>query len=121
MLGFRLVFTSNGSVTPTVNGVQVRALPAVPRSELVQVPLLCFDFERDKFGVPQGYEGAAKARWLRLRDAVRDGDVIRFQDLTNGESLEAVVEDMQFDQIAPPSKAVSGFGGIIMITVRTTT
>lgn len=114
----KLTLAPTGANSPVVDGWQLRALPALQRQELVRLPLLCFDFERDQKGQQVGYEGYALARWQTLRDAVRTGDTLRWKDHNTGEVLTCVVEDMVFQQVAPPVNA-SGFGGVLTVTVRT--
>lgn len=103
---------------PTMDGWQLLSLPAPSRQELIRAPLLCFDFERDSHGQEWGYEGAAAARYQALRDAVRDGSPVNFQDLNTGETIRCQVDSLTFQQVAPPSNT-SGFGGILTVTVRT--
>lgn len=123
VMAFKFTLTTDGTNTPTVSSYQVRSLPAIQRAELIQLNLICFDFERDKFGVNNGGMGTALDRYLALVNAVRAGDIVRVQDLSNDESVEAIVEDMQFKQQAPPNPTlvVAGFGGVVTITVRTVT
>lgn len=109
---------STPSTGPTVDGWQLRALPAVRRQELLRVPFLCFDFERDGKGQQSGYEGWAWARYAALKAAVDDGEVVTFQSFRTGESVSAVVDDLGFQQVSPPSTA-SGFGGVLTVTART--
>lgn len=82
------------------------------------LPLLCFDFEKDRNGVRWGYEGAALDRWQELRDGVRSGDVVRFQDLSRDETFLVIVEDIRFTQTNPPSPNQRGYGGIIQVQMR---
>lgn len=102
---------------PTVQGWQFKAVPATTRRELIQIPLICFDFQRDKYDAQLGYEGFALDRYSLLRDTIRNGMHVTFQDLSMGESLQVVVEDMQFEQMAPPG-IQSGFGGVLTVNLR---
>lgn len=117
----KLTLTRDGttaSLGPTVDGWQLRALPSVRRQELVRVPLLCFDFERDSKGQQVGYEGWAWARYQAVKAAVDDSEVVTFQSFRTGESVSCVVEDVVFQMVSPPVTA-SGFGGVLTVTVRT--
>lgn len=110
------------STTPTTGPVlenwQMRAVPSPTRAELMQIPLMCFDFEEDEYGQMYGFEGAALARWVELRDEVRDSRTIRIQNFNTNESYICVVEELSFKQTASPTKS-SSFGGVILCTVRT--
>jgi hypothetical protein len=54
-----------------------------------------------------------------LEEIEKTGDVLTWQDLTTGESRQAVIEQVTFTRMTPPDKRFDGFGGIIEITVRT--
>lgn len=99
-------------------GYQLKALPASTRSRMIQLPLLCFDRERDKTGSPRGGVGTAASRLFALEAMERDGTPVQLQDFTTGESVVCVVEQVRFVQDAPPS-GKPGFGGLILATLRT--
>lgn len=111
-------YSTDTTLGPTVEAWQLSALPAVDRQELIRASLLCFDYERDRHGVQHGYDGFALVRWSALREAVRDGGIVRWQELGSGEAFQVTVEELSFEEVAPPDDA-SGFGGIITITLRT--
>jgi len=54
-----------------------------------------------------------------LEDIEGNGDVITWQDLTTGESRQAVIEQVTFTRLTPPDKRFDGFGGVLQITIRT--
>lgn len=121
-LGFKLTLnrsTADTTVSPTVRGIQVKALPAVNRQEILQIPLLCFDFESDMHGNKKGGNGTAKDRYLAVFRDTKLGDIILIQDFHTGENFQAIVEELQFQQVAPPRPNTSGFGGILTIQART--
>ena len=120
-LGFK--FTMKRSSTdntkgPLFTGYQLKALPAVPRQRLIQYPLLCFDRESDKFGVMVGYEGRAYDRMEQLEAVENAGDTIRIEDFRTGESYLGLIEEMDFINRTPTDKRYSGFGGILIVTIR---
>lgn len=118
--GVRLDLTRDGVTLtsgPTVTGWQLKAVPASTRKEMIRVPLLCFDFQRDTFKQQSGYPGFALDRYRLLRDTIRDGAVVTFQDLSSDEEVKVVVEDIQFEQFAPPG-IEAGFGGILTVEMR---
>jgi hypothetical protein len=107
------------SLGPTFKGYQVKATIATPRRRLIKFPVYCFDVETDRFNVVIGYEGRAFERIQALEEVEKTGDVLTWQDLTTGESQQAVIEEVVFTRMTPPDRRFDGFGGIMQITVRT--
>lgn len=107
------------SAGPIFKGYQAKATIATPRQRIMRFPVYCFDVETDKYNVQVGYEGKAQARLLALEELEGSGDVLTWQDLTTGESRQAVVEQISFTRMTPPDKRFDGFGGVIDITIRT--
>jgi len=121
-LGFK--FTLNRSSTdvtkgPLFTGYQIRSLPATPRQRLIQYPVFCYDHESDKFGNEVGYEGSAYERMSQLEAIENVGDTIRVQDMRTGESYLGIIEEMDFMNKTPEDKRFSGFGGTLLVTIRT--
>jgi hypothetical protein len=121
-LGFR--FTLSRSATdstkgPLFTGYQLKSLPAVPRQRLIQYPVFCYDHESDKFSNEVGYEGSAYARMSQLEAIENIGDTIRVQDFRTGESYLGIIEEMDFINRTPEDKRFSGFGGTLLVTIRT--
>ena len=121
-LGFR--FTLSRSSTdatkgPLFTGYQLKSLPAVPRQRLIQYPVFCYDHESDKFGNEVGYEGSAYSRMSQLETVENAGDTIRVQDFRTGESYLGIIEEMDFMNKTPEDKRFSGFGGTLLVTIRT--
>jgi hypothetical protein len=121
-LGFR--FTLSRSTTdvtkgPLFTGYQLKSLPAVPRQRLIQYPVFCYDHESDKFGNEIGYEGSAYERMSQLEAVENVGDTIRVQDMRTGESYLGIIEEMDFMNKTPEDKRFSGFGGTLLVTIRT--
>ena len=108
--------TSSG---PTFKGYQIKSTIATPRVRLIKFPVYCFDTETDKYNTLVGYEGRAFDRIRLLEDIEKTGDVITWQDLSIGESQQAVIEQVSFTRMTPPDRRFDGFGGIIEITIRT--
>jgi hypothetical protein len=120
-MGFKFTLTRDTSITtagPLFTGYQLKALPAVPRQRLIQYPLFCFDKEADKFGVQVGYEGSAWARMQQLEAVENAGDTIRIEDFRTGESYIGLIEEMDFINRTPQDKRFSGFGGTLVVTIR---
>ena len=104
---------------PTFKGYQTKATIATPRNRVIRFPVYCFDIETDRFNTVVGFEGRAFERIQLLEEIEKTGDVLTWQDLTTGESRQAVIEQVTFTRMTPPDKRFDGFGGIIEITVRT--
>ena len=104
---------------PLFKGYQAKATIATPRQRIVQFPVYCYDIETDRYNVLLGYEGRAFDKIRLMEDIEANGDVITWQDLTTGESRQAVIEQVTFTRLTPPDKRFDGFGGILQITIRT--
>ena len=120
-LGFKFTLsrsTTDVSKGPLFTGYQLKSLPATPRSRLIQYPLMCFDHETDKFGVEIGYENSAFERMSELETTENAGDTITVQDFRTGESYIGIIEEMDFVNRTPTDKRFSGYGGLLLVTVR---
>jgi hypothetical protein len=111
--------TTDTTTGPTFKGYQAKATIASPRNRVIRFPVYCFDIETDRFNTVVGFEGRAFERIQLLEEIEKTGDVLTWQDLTTGESRQAVIEQVTFTRMTPPDKRFDGFGGIIEITVRT--
>jgi len=121
-LGFKFTMTRSStdvSKGPLFTGYQLKSLPAVPRQRLIQYPIFCYDHESDKFGNEIGYEGSAYERMSQLETIENVGDTIRVQDMRTGESYLGIIEEMDFMNKTPEDKRFSGFGGTLLVTIRT--
>jgi hypothetical protein len=121
-LGFQFTLTrSSTDVTkgPLFTGYQIKALPAIPRQRLIQYPLSCFDHESDHFGVEVGYEGSAYVRMSQLENIENVGDTIRVEDFRTGESFIGLIEELDFRNATPSDKRFTGYGGLLLVTIRT--
>ena len=104
---------------PAFKGYQLKAVPASPRQRIIKVPLMNYDTETDKYNSTIGYEGRAKDRLLALEAAEANGDIVTWQDFRTGEIQQCLIEEVLFTDITPPDKRLTGFGGIISLTIRT--
>ena len=121
-LGFKFTFSRSTTDTtkgPLFTGYQLKSLPAVPRQRLIQYPVFCYDHESDKFSNEVGYEGSAYSRMSQLETIENAGDTIRVQDFRTGESYIGLIEEMDFINKTPEDKRFSGFGGTLLVTIRT--
>jgi hypothetical protein len=121
-LAYKFIMYRDGtdpSKGPQFKGYQAKATIATPRQRVVQFPVYCYDIETDRYNVLLGYEGRAFDKIRLLEDIEGNGDVVTWQDLTTGESRQAVIEQVTFTRLTPPDKRFDGFGGILQITIRT--
>jgi hypothetical protein len=120
-LGFKFTLARSATdVTkgPLFTGYQVKSLPAIPRQRLIQYPLMCYDHEMDKFNNEVGYQGAAYDRMSQIEAVENVGDTIRIEDFRTGESYIGLIEEMDFINRTPPSQRFNGYGGVLLVTIR---
>ena len=120
-LGFLFEFTrdtTNSALGPKFTGYQVNTLPSIPRQRLIQYPAMCYDFEMDKFNNQAGYDGAAYNRQQVLERIEDVGDTVLVQDFRTGESYLGLIEEQDFINRTPTDKRYSGYGGVLLITIR---
>ena len=121
-LGFKFTFSrsaTDATKGPLFTGYQLKSLPAVPRQRLIQYPVFCYDHESDKFSNEVGYEGSAYNRLSQLEAIENVGDTIRIQDFRTNEEYLGIIEEMDFINKTPEDKRFSGFGGTLLVTIRT--
>ena len=104
---------------PVFKGYQLKALPANPRNRIIKVPLMNFDIETDKYNTTIGYEGRAFDKLAALETAESNGDIVSWQDFRTGETQQVLIEQVLFNDVTPPDKKLTGFGGTISLTIRT--
>ncbi len=106
------------SDNPVMTGYQVSAIPAPDRTELIEVPVMLFDFEVDRQGNRYGRPGGAYLRYRTLKEMEDAASTITWRDFTTGESSEAYVERVSYQRVTPPTRHKDGNGGICKITLR---
>ena len=112
-------FSTDSTKGPIFNGYQLKALPSIPRQRLIQYPISCYDREVDVMGVQVGYENRAFENMIGLETIENTGDSIRIEDFRTGEAYLGLIESIQFINKTPTDKKNSGFGGILLLTIRT--
>jgi hypothetical protein len=120
-LGFRFTMyrdSNDATQGPLFTGYQIKALPAIPRQRLIQYPVMCYDHEMDKFNNEVGYEGSAFDRMSQLEAVENIGDTIRIEDFRTGENYIGLIEEMDFINRTPTDKRFSGYGGLLLVTIR---
>ena len=121
-LAFRFTFGRSSTDTtkgPVFDGYQVKSLPAVNRARQLTIPLVNYDFETDRYGIQNGYEGRAFIRLQELEDLEAAGDTIVVQDFTTGEQIVGLIEQLSFERTTPADRRYTGFGGVIYVSIRT--
>lgn len=121
-LAFNFTFTrsaTDNTQGPVFTGYQVNTLPSIPRQRLVQYPVFLYDHEMDKFANQTGYDGYAFNRLSTMQNIEDIGDLVRVEDFRTGESYLGLIEEMDFINKTPTDKRYSGFGGLLLITIRT--
>jgi hypothetical protein len=121
-IGFDFVFSrssTNNTQGPIFTGYQVNTLPSIPRQRLIQFPVSLYDYESDKFGNQTGYEGYTYDRINTMQNIEDVGDLIKVEDFRTGETFLGLIEEMDFINKTPTDKRYSGFGGLLLITIRT--
>ena len=121
-LAFNFTFTrstTDDTQGPIFTGYQVNTLPSIPRQRLIQYPVFLYDHEMDKFSNPNGYDGYAFNRLSTMQQIEDIGDLVRVEDFRTGESYLGLIEEMDFINKTPTDKRYSGYGGVLLITIRT--
>ena len=110
---------SDTSFGAQLNGWQVKALPGSIRQRIITVPVLLFNKEEDGGGNRIGYPGYARERFEAFKAVARAGDVILFQELTEGFTTQVVIEDWEFQQDTAPFADGGALGGYLTVRMRT--
>lgn len=119
-----LKFTLNQNPADSSEGTvlrsyQLKALPGGPRPRQFTIPLLCFDYERDRHEQTRGYVGWAMERLEALEALDSSGDAVLYQDLKSDTALLCTIEAMEYRQMEPPGTNGSRWGGVLTVALRT--
>lgn len=123
----KLTFLRSGAATtgPVVYGVRVKALPAGMPQRLYTLPLLCYDQEQWSSGQFEGYQGFARDRYMALKAAEDAGGIVLLvnYNFPSPAGELARIEEMKFIQLQQPDgwQIDGGFGGLLVVTLRTLT
>jgi hypothetical protein len=120
-LAFHLESNPACSCSSRMIGYQVRAVPSPRRNELIQIPVLMFDWETDRQGVKYGAEGNAWKKFQLLKQMEANGATVVYRDYTTTENVEVYVEEVAYIRNTPPSNGLSrtGSGGVATVLLRT--
>ena len=120
-LGFQFNITrstTDSSKGPLFTGYQLKVLAAIPRQRIIQFPASCYDSESDKFGNKAGYEGFAYDRLKTLEAIESNGDTLVITDFRTNEQFTGIIEEIDFINKTPTDKRYSGYGGMMLVTIR---
>jgi hypothetical protein len=119
-MSFKFVFNNvtDDQDVPVLDAYQIKATPAQRRQRLYQYPLSCFDHEMDKFNSLFGYSGRAMEFIQRIEAIEETGKFVNVTDYRTGEQYQGVIEEVRFNNESSPDKDSSGFGGLLLVTVR---
>lgn len=109
--------TSDAGV-PVLYGYQIKAVPAAKRQRLYQYPLSCYDHEMDRFNTQFGYDNRAIELIQSLEAIEQTGRFVNVTDYRTNETYQGIIEEVRFTNESSPDKNVSGFGGLLVVTVR---
>ena len=119
-MAFKFVFNNSTAdqSLPVLEAYQVKSTPATRRQRLYQYPLSCYDNEMDRFNSIFGYDGRAMEYIQRIESIEETGKFVQVTDYRTGEQYQGVIEEVRFTNESSPDKNSSGFGGLLLITVR---
>jgi hypothetical protein len=116
---FRLRSATGGSTAATMIGYQIRAVPAPRKTELIQVPVMMFDREKDRQGAAYGGPGVSWTRFQALKQMEATGATVQWNDFTTGEAAEVYVERVSLTRLMAPSLGQRvNAGGIVTVLLR---
>jgi hypothetical protein len=119
-MSFKFVFnnSTDDQQLPVLEAYQIKATPATRRQRLYQYPLSCYNHEMDKFNSVFGYDGRAIENIQRLESIEETGKFVSVTDYRTNEQYTGVIEEVRFTNESSPDKDSSGFGGMLLITIR---
>jgi hypothetical protein len=115
----RVELVGDGSSTPILYAVGLRATPAPRRTRYLRLPLFCFDRQLDRNNNPVGYEGFGYDRLRDLEALEQQGGLITLLDQRTGEAVRCQIEKVSYTADSAPSKSMPNFGGMVTLTVLT--
>ena len=120
MLAFKFTINNASPVTntPTVTSFQIKSVPGVKRQRMYRYPLSCFDTEMDRFDVQFGYSNRAYSVLTQLEQLEEVGDFVTIRDFRTNEQFQGLIEEVRFTSESSSDKNNSGYGGLILVTVR---
>ena len=119
-VAFNLQSDPSCACSAVMTGYQVRAVPAPQKTELLQFPLMMFDWETDLQGSVYGSFGNSFRRFAALKAMEQTGATVTFKDFTTGEVREVYVEEVTLQRLTAPSLGSrKNAGGVCTVVLRT--
>jgi hypothetical protein len=115
---FTLNNLTNDQDLPVIKAYQIKSIIAPRRQRLYQYPLSCYDKEMDRYNSMFGYDGRAMEYIQRIEAIEETGKFVNVTDYRTGEQYAGVIEEVRFTNESSPDKNNSGFGGLLLVTVR---
>lgn len=119
-VSFKFVFNNvtDDQSLPVLEAYQIKSTPATRRQRMYQYPLSCYDSEMDRYSSIFGYTGRAMEFVQRIEAIEETGKFVHVTDYRTGEQYDGVIEEVRFTNESSPDKNSSGFGGLLLVTVR---
>lgn len=119
-LAFELKSNLECTCSASMIGYQIRAVPSPRRNELIEVPVMMYDWEIDRTGARYGAKGNSYARFRALKDLEQSGRLVQWRDFTTGEAAEGYVEAVMLHRVTPPTSGFqgAGVGGVARVVIR---
>jgi len=117
-MSFKLTLTGDGTHTPSLTSLLIKALPAPLRAHIIQFPLLLMDRERDVNNTKFGADNYALQQLNALEALESAQAVVTVQDFTTGEQFDASIEKVAMQRTSPRNKQGGNFGGRVAVSVR---
>lgn len=112
-------YASDSTKGPTFTGYQLKALPSMQRQRLIQYPVASYESMKDVFGNKVGHTNHGFLHMEELEVIEVSGDTVKVEDFRTGESFLGIIEELSFSNVTPTSKRFDGFGGVLLVTIRT--
>jgi hypothetical protein len=117
-LAFRFTITRTTAVSPIVNTLSVKSIPAVRKSRLITFPLQVADFESTRYGNSVGYDGFGINRVEELETLENAGAAVQIIDRRYDEAMVGTIETLDFAGMDSPDGEYDNDGGILTMVVR---
>lgn len=112
---------SDATLGPIINSYLIRSLPAIKPRRVFQLPLMCWDFEVDKSGHAYGQDGFGLDRMNEIQSLEDTGDFLLYEDMSGMSSTgrQVQIDSTRFIMQHPPAQGFSGWGGFLIVTLKT--
>ncbi len=114
----RLTLRGDGTTTPVLRDLQVKALPVVKVQRDISYPLNLSDRESDRNGTKVGFDGAAWARLQVLEQMEEEQAIVNIEDHTTGERYTGVIQQVTVERTTNPSRGADNAGARLQLVVK---